>query len=145
MTLRKGKKNVFFFYIIDLFVFNNSFFCLFQILSKGQVLRTTSFPRYPRGSYYGYLPKSLVPLSQGVTVLAYHYATLGNKSEFIVDSLHVQPTTECDEEVKEIEGDDLVKYKMCHYESSRAWPVKVTHVMIIGQKKRIIFDELFFS
>ncbi|KAK3767314.1 hypothetical protein RRG08_050865 [Elysia crispata] len=71
-----------------------------QILSKGQVLRTTSFPRYPRGSYYGYLPKSLVPLSQGVTVLAYHYATLGNKSEFIVDSLHVQPTTECDEEIK---------------------------------------------
>ncbi|KAK3720947.1 hypothetical protein RRG08_047513 [Elysia crispata] len=71
-----------------------------QVLSKGQVIHTTTTLKNSDGRSLIKLPSYLHPVaSPSMRVLAYYYATVGNKSEFVVDSLLVDTEDTCIEEI----------------------------------------------
>ncbi|KAK3720953.1 hypothetical protein RRG08_047519 [Elysia crispata] len=71
-----------------------------QVLSKGQVIYTTTTIKNRDGRSTLELPSELYPeASPSMRVLAYYYATLGKLSEFVVDSLLVDTKDTCLEEI----------------------------------------------
>ncbi|RUS83263.1 hypothetical protein EGW08_008986 [Elysia chlorotica] len=71
-----------------------------QVLSKAQVIFTTTVVKNSDGRSIVKLPRELFhEASPSMRVLAYYYATLGEKSEFVVDSLLVDTENACIEEI----------------------------------------------
>ena len=71
-----------------------------QVLSKGQVVYTGYTVKNSDGLSKVSLPRYLFrEVSPSMRVIAYYYATLGGRSEFVVDSLLVDTDDTCIEEV----------------------------------------------
>lgn len=76
-----------------------------QVLSKGQVVYTTSIVKNLDGRSALALPSKLYySVSPSMRIVAYYHATLGSQSEFVGDSLLVDTDDTCREELY-IEGD----------------------------------------